>query len=69
VAAVQLAAYRLAWADLSGTELSRVRAAFVYLRDGAGQGDYSPTDLLDRDGLSDLLRRFSTGPQRAGRHR
>jgi DNA helicase-2/ATP-dependent DNA helicase PcrA len=60
-AAVQLAAYRLAWADLSGTDLSRVRATFVYLRDGAGHGDYSPADLLDRDGLSDLLQHFSPG--------
>ena len=54
-AAVQLAAYRLAWADLSGTGLDLVRATFVYLRDGAGQGDYSPADLLDREGLSVLL--------------
>ena len=54
-AAVQLAAYRLAWADLSDTGLDLVRATFVYLRDGAGQGDYAPTDLLDREGLSALL--------------
>jgi DNA helicase-2/ATP-dependent DNA helicase PcrA len=51
-AAVQLAAYRLAWADLSGVDVSRVRAAFCYLRDG---GDYSPSDLLDREGLEQLL--------------
>jgi len=51
-AAVQLAAYRLAWADLSGVDVGRVRAAFCYLRDG---GDYSPSDLLDREGLEQLL--------------
>jgi DNA helicase II / ATP-dependent DNA helicase PcrA len=52
-AAIQLAAYRLAWADLTHTELSAVRAVFCYLRDG---GTVAPSDLLDRDGLVDLLR-------------
>ena len=47
-AAVQLAAYRLACADLNGVDVGRVRAVFCYLRDG---GDYSPSDLLDRDGI------------------
>ncbi len=51
-AAVQLAAYRLAWADLTGVEVARVRATFCYLRDG---GDYSPSDLLDREGLARLV--------------
>jgi DNA helicase II / ATP-dependent DNA helicase PcrA len=51
-AAVQLAAYRLAWADLSGVELGLVRAAFCYLRDG---GDHAPSDLLDRGGIVRLL--------------
>ena len=51
-AAVQLAAYRLAWADLNGVDVELVRAVFVYLRDG---GDYAPSDLLDRDGLLDLV--------------
>jgi DNA helicase-2/ATP-dependent DNA helicase PcrA len=51
-AAVQLAAYRLAWADLNGVDVERVRAAFCYLRDG---GDYAPSDLLDRDGIARLL--------------
>jgi DNA helicase-2/ATP-dependent DNA helicase PcrA len=59
-AAVQLAAYRLAWADLAGLPLDRVRAAFVYLRgDGPGAGGlagYSPSDLLDRAGLEELIR-------------
>jgi DNA helicase-2/ATP-dependent DNA helicase PcrA len=51
-AAAQLAAYRLAWADLNGVDVERVRAVFCYLRDG---GDYSPSDLLDRDGIARLL--------------
>ena len=50
---VQLAAYRLAWSALSGTELSRVRAAFHYVRDGV---TLRPADLLDADGLRALLR-------------
>jgi DNA helicase-2/ATP-dependent DNA helicase PcrA len=50
---VQLAAYRLAWASLSGTPLERVRAGFHYVR-----RDYTlrPADLLDLAGLRDLLR-------------
>ncbi|ABK53547.1 UvrD/REP helicase [Acidothermus cellulolyticus 11B] len=51
-AAVQLGAYRLAWSELSGVPLERVRATFCYLRDG---GDYAPADLLDRRGLMELL--------------
>jgi DNA helicase-2/ATP-dependent DNA helicase PcrA len=51
--AVQLAAYRLAWAGLSGTPVERVRAAFHYVR-----RDYTlrPADLLDVGGLRELLR-------------
>jgi DNA helicase-2/ATP-dependent DNA helicase PcrA len=52
-AAVQLAAYRLAWADLNGASLDDVRAVFCYLRDGE---TVAPSDLLDRDGLVALLR-------------
>ncbi|MGH3785837.1 MAG: UvrD-helicase domain-containing protein [Pseudonocardiaceae bacterium] len=50
---VQLAAYRLAWSALSGTPLRRVRAAFHYVRDNL---TVRPADLLDADGLCDLLR-------------
>jgi DNA helicase-2/ATP-dependent DNA helicase PcrA len=50
---VQLAAYRLAWAELSGTPLERVRAAFHYVRH---DHTLRPVDLLDADGLRDLLR-------------
>jgi DNA helicase-2/ATP-dependent DNA helicase PcrA len=50
---VQLAAYRLAWSALSGAPLERVRAAFHYVRDNR---TVRPADLLDADGLRDLLR-------------
>jgi DNA helicase-2/ATP-dependent DNA helicase PcrA len=50
---VQLAAYRLAWSALAGAPLERVRAAFHYVRDNR---TLRPTDLLDADGLRDLLR-------------
>jgi DNA helicase-2/ATP-dependent DNA helicase PcrA len=52
-AAVQLAAYRLAWADLAGVDPSRVRACFFYLRESA---TVEPAGLLDRAGLAALLR-------------
>jgi DNA helicase II / ATP-dependent DNA helicase PcrA len=51
-AAVQLAAYRLAWADLTGTDVADVRAVFCYLREGE---TVAPADLLDRAGLVALL--------------
>ncbi|MDQ6657032.1 MAG: PD-(D/E)XK nuclease family protein, partial [Actinomycetota bacterium] len=51
-AAVQLAAYRLAWAELSGLALPRVRAAFHYVADGI---TLAPVDLLDRAGLTALI--------------
>ncbi|TYK49105.1 ATP-dependent helicase [Actinomadura decatromicini] len=51
-AAVQLAAYRLAWAELNGVEVGRVSAAFHYV--GANV-TVRPADLLDADGLAALL--------------
>ena len=51
-AAVQLAAYRLAWSSLSGVPLDDVRAAFHYVRDGV---TVRPVDLLDADGLAALV--------------
>ncbi|MBV8996340.1 MAG: ATP-dependent helicase [Pseudonocardiales bacterium] len=54
---VQLAAYRLAWSVLSGAPLERVRAAFHYVRDNR---TLRPIDLLDADGLRDLLRGIPT---------
>ncbi|WP_283135621.1 ATP-dependent helicase [Rhizohabitans arisaemae] len=51
-AAVQLAAYRLAWAGLAGVPASRVHAAFHYVRTGE---TIRPVDLLDEEGLIALL--------------
>jgi DNA helicase-2/ATP-dependent DNA helicase PcrA len=54
-AAVQLAAYRLAWARLNGipdAELHRVRAAFHYVR---SDETVEPTKLLDAGGLRALV--------------
>jgi len=55
---VQLAAYRLAWSVLCGAPLGRVRAAFHYVRNNR---TLRPTDLLDADGLRDLLRGIPAG--------
>ncbi|MFC5003460.1 UvrD-helicase domain-containing protein [Dactylosporangium cerinum] len=51
-AAVQLAAYRLAWSELKAVPLERVGAAFFYVRDGV---TVRPADLLDTDGLLALI--------------
>jgi DNA helicase-2/ATP-dependent DNA helicase PcrA len=61
---VQLAAYRLAWAQLSGVPVDRVRAAFHYVRE---DHTLRPADLLDADGLRALI---STVPNdvSAGQH-
>ncbi|HVK20656.1 MAG TPA: ATP-dependent DNA helicase [Actinokineospora sp.] len=50
---IQLAAYRLAWSALSHTPIDKVRAAFYYVRPDT---TLRPADLLDADGLRDLLR-------------
>ena len=50
--AVQLAAYRLAWAALAGCPPERVRAAFHYVRQDV---TLHPDDLLDVDGLRALI--------------
>ncbi|MFN2560923.1 MAG: UvrD-helicase domain-containing protein [Jatrophihabitans sp.] len=54
-AAVQLAAYRLAWArlnDIPDAQLHRVRAAFHYVRSSE---TVEPNRLLDADGLRALI--------------
>jgi DNA helicase-2/ATP-dependent DNA helicase PcrA len=53
-AAVQLAAYRLAWAHLADVEVDRVSAAFHYV---AADVTVRPADLLDETGLTALLER------------
>ncbi|HEX5407416.1 MAG TPA: UvrD-helicase domain-containing protein [Pseudonocardiaceae bacterium] len=50
--AVQLAAYRLAWASLADTDVGQVRAAFHYV---AHDSTVRPVDLLDAEGLRRLL--------------
>ena len=52
--AVQLAAYRLAWAALAGVPLDQVRAAFYYVRHDL---TVRPADLLDEAGLVRLIDR------------
>jgi DNA helicase II / ATP-dependent DNA helicase PcrA len=51
-AAVQLAAYRIAWASLAGVGVERVRAGFHYVRE---QATVRPVDLLDAAGLAALV--------------
>lgn len=51
-AAIQLAAYRLAWAQLAGVPPERVGAAFHYVREAV---TVRPVDLLDEAGLRALL--------------
>ncbi|GAA1705757.1 ATP-dependent DNA helicase [Fodinicola feengrottensis] len=51
-AAIQLAAYRLAWARLRHVPLERVSAAFHYVR---ANRTVRPADLLDSDGLAALI--------------
>ena len=56
--AVQLAAYRLAWAALAGVPVEQVRAAFYYVRDDA---TVRPADLLDEAGLAALIEGVPAG--------
>jgi DNA helicase-2/ATP-dependent DNA helicase PcrA len=49
---LQLAVYRLAWAELREIPLDRVRAAFHYVRTGE---TVHPEDLPDRAGLESML--------------
>jgi len=65
-AAVQLAAYRLAWARLCGVtddDLHRVRAAFHYVRSNE---TVQPADLLDAAGLRALIAGPAGQPADAG---
>ena len=51
-AAIQLAAYRIAWSSLAGVPPSRVRAGFHYVKEGV---TVRPADLLDADQLAQLI--------------
>jgi len=53
--AVQLAAYRLAWARLADVPVASVRAAFHYVAHGR---TFRPADLLDEAGLVALIDRI-----------
>jgi DNA helicase II / ATP-dependent DNA helicase PcrA len=50
---LQLAVYRVAWAELKGVPVDHVRAAFYYVRTG---DLVVPGELPDRDGLEAILR-------------
>jgi len=58
-AAVQLAAYRLAWAGLARVPLDQVRAAFYYVREDL---TLRPADLLDEAGLAALIESIPSPP-------
>ncbi|MFJ8581666.1 ATP-dependent helicase [Micromonospora sp. NPDC093277] len=64
--AVQLAVYRLAWAELAGVPVEWVGAAFHYVRDGA---TVRPADLLDAEGLTALIAGVPEAPAGAGTSR
>jgi DNA helicase II / ATP-dependent DNA helicase PcrA len=58
-AAVQLAAYRLAWARLADVGVDDVSAAFFYVREGV---TVRPTDLLDEAELVELITKLPEQP-------
>ena len=60
-AAVQLAMYRLAWAELSGTDISKVKAAFHYVPTGR---DHSPANLMSQEELIALISRIDSDADR-----
>ena len=57
--AVQLAAYRMAWAALKNLPVERVRAAFHYVK---ANRTIRPVDLLDTEGIRALLRDIPDAP-------
>jgi len=56
-AAIQLAAYRLAYARMNNLPLERVSAAFYYIGDNA---TVRPADLLDENALLNLVKQIPT---------
>jgi DNA helicase-2/ATP-dependent DNA helicase PcrA len=59
-AAVQLSAYRIAWASLAGVPVRKVRAGFHYVRE---QVTVRPADLMDAAELAALIEEIPAGPQ------
>ena len=57
---LQLAVYRLAWAELAGVPLESVSAAFLYVRTGE---TVRPRDLPDRAALERLLAEADPDPE------
>jgi DNA helicase-2/ATP-dependent DNA helicase PcrA len=57
-AAVQLAAYRVAWAELVKVSVQEVSAAFHYVAEGI---TVRPADLLDERGLTELITQVPAG--------
>jgi DNA helicase II / ATP-dependent DNA helicase PcrA len=57
--AVQLAAYRLAWAALAGVPVADVRAAFYYVAD---EVTVRPADLLDEAALAAMIESIPLAP-------
>ena len=55
---LQLAAYRVAWAQLAGVEVGKVRAAFVYVRHGY---TLEPPRLPDEQALAGVISEAVTG--------
>ena len=51
-AAIQLAVYRLAWAEIANVSIDKVRAAFHYV---SSEETIHPSDLLDYKGLLELI--------------
>ena len=58
-ARVQLAMYRLAWAKLSGCDISKISAAFHYVPTGVTD---QPADLLNEAALIELVQSVQTIP-------
>jgi DNA helicase-2/ATP-dependent DNA helicase PcrA len=58
-AAVQLAAYRIAWAELANVPVAQVGAGFHYVRE---QSTVRPADLLDAPALVALVAGIPTAP-------
>ena len=56
-AAIQLAAYRLAYARMNNLPLDQVIAAFYYIGDNT---TIRPADLLDEDALINLVKQIPT---------
>jgi DNA helicase-2/ATP-dependent DNA helicase PcrA len=57
-AAVQLSAYRIAWASLAGVPVRKVRAGFHYVRE---QVTVRPADLMDAAELAALIEEIPAG--------